>query len=80
MGTAAWFCDPQSPWQKGSVENTNKRIRRYLPQETIVLDVTNHDIRALCERLNATPRKCLRFQTPKEIFSQHLLAMERQSM
>lgn len=80
MGTAAWFCDPQSPWQKGTVENTNKRVRRYLPPETIVLDVTNHEIRALCERLNATPRKCLGFQTPKEIFSQHLLAMERQSM
>lgn len=79
MGTAAWFCDPQAPWQKGTVENTNKRVRRYLPPETIVLDVTNQEIRSLCERLNTTPRKCLGFQTPKEIFSQHLLAMERQN-
>lgn len=37
MGMAAWFCDPQAPWQKGTVENTNKRVRRYLPPETVVL-------------------------------------------
>ncbi|MUO82278.1 IS30 family transposase [Agrobacterium vitis] len=55
MGTAAWFCDPQAPWQKGTVENTNKRVRRYLPSETIVLNVTDQDIRAPCERLNDTP-------------------------
>ncbi len=76
MGTAAWFCDPQAPWQKGTVENTNKRVRRYLPPETVVLDVTNQEIRSLCERLNATPRKCLGFQTPTEVFSQHLLALD----
>lgn len=78
MGTAAWFCDPQAPWQKGTVENTNKRVRRYLPPETIVLDVTHQEIRNLCDRLNDTPRTCLGFQTPKEIFSQHLLALEGQ--
>ncbi|MUZ73853.1 IS30 family transposase, partial [Agrobacterium vitis] len=75
MGTAAWFCDPQAPWQKGTLENTNKRVRRYLPSETIVLNVTDQDIRALCERLNDTPRKCLNFWTPKEAFRQHVLAM-----
>jgi IS30 family transposase len=80
MITAAWFCDPQAPWQKGAVENTNKRVRRYLPPETIVLNVSNQDIRALCERLNATRRKCLGYQTPKEVFSRHLLALERQGV
>lgn len=80
MGTAAWFCDPQAPWQKGTVENTNKRVRRYLPPETIVLDVSNQDIRELCERLNTTPRKCLGYLTPKEVFSRHLLALERQGV
>ena len=34
MGTKAWFCDPQAPWQNGSVENMNKRLRRYLPRDT----------------------------------------------
>jgi len=80
MGTAAWFCDPQAPWQKGTVENTNKRVRRYLPPETIVLDLTNQDIRALCDRLNDTPRKCLGFQTPKEMFSRHLMALQQQGV
>jgi IS30 family transposase len=78
MGTAAWFCDPRAPWQKGTVENTNKRVRGYLPRETVVLDVSNQEVRSLCERLNATPRKCLGFQTPTEIFGPHLLAMEGQ--
>jgi IS30 family transposase len=55
MGTAAWFCDPRAPWQKGTVENTNKRVRGYLPRETVVLDVSNQEVRSLCERLNATP-------------------------
>ncbi|NSZ76959.1 IS30 family transposase (plasmid) [Agrobacterium tumefaciens] len=77
IGTQTWFCDPQSPWQKGTVENTNKRVRRYLPAETIVLEVTNQEIRSLCDRLNNTPRKCLGFQTPKEMFSRHILALER---
>jgi IS30 family transposase len=78
MGTTAWFCDPQAPWQKCTVENTNKRVRRYLQPETIVLDVSNQEIRSLCDRLNNTPRKCLGFQTPREMFSRHLLALERQ--
>jgi IS30 family transposase len=78
MGTTAWFCDPQAPWQKGTVENTNKRVRRYLPPETIVLDVSNQEIRSLCDRLNDSRRKCLGFQTPREMFSRHLLALERQ--
>jgi IS30 family transposase len=80
MGTAAWFCDPQAPWQKGTVENTNRRVRRYLPPETIVLDVTTQEIRSLCDRLNGTPRKCLGFQTPQEIFNRLLLDIERQSV
>ena len=36
IGTEVWFCDPQAPWQKGSVENLNKRARRYLPRDTPV--------------------------------------------
>ncbi|SSC72063.1 unnamed protein product [Ciceribacter sp. T2.26MG-112.2] len=60
------------------MENTNKRVRRYLPPEAIVLDIADQEIRSLCDRLNDTPRKCLGFRTPKEMFSQHLLALERQ--
>lgn len=80
MGTHAWFCDPQAPWQKGAVENANKRIRRYLPPETIVLDVGDDDLHALCRRLNGTPRKCLGFRTPAEVFGQNLMASGERSI
>ena len=69
IGTEAWFCDPQAPWQKGSVENLNKRARRYLPRDTPISD---HDMKAICERLNGTPRKCLGWQTPVEAFVKEL--------
>ncbi|SOC38695.1 integrase-like protein [Rhizobium subbaraonis] len=64
MGTAAWFCDPQAPWQKGTVENTNKRFRRYLPPETIVLDIADQEIRSLCDRLNMRPAQRHAAQMP----------------
>lgn len=59
IGTEAWFCDPQAPWQKGSVENLNKRARRYLPRDTPISTLSDRDMTAICERLNETPRKCL---------------------
>jgi len=44
MGTKAWFCDPQAPWQKGSVENMNKRVRRYLPRDTDLLSLPHQSV------------------------------------
>jgi IS30 family transposase len=63
MGTEAWFCDPQAPWQKGSVENLNQRARRYLPRDTQVAALSNRNMKAICDRLNGTPRKCLGWRT-----------------
>ena len=77
MGTKAWFCDPQAPWQKGTVENTNKRVRRYLPRDTALLTLTNQSMKLICQRLNATPRKCLGYRTPAEAFREELLQLER---
>ena len=77
MGTKAWFCDPQAPWQKGTVENTNKRVRRYLPRDTALLTLTNQSIKLICQRLNATPRKCLGYRTPAEAFREELMQLER---
>lgn len=74
LGAAAWFCDPQAPWQKGTVENTNRRLRRYLPPETILLETSHNDLKALCQQMNDTPRKCLGFRTPLEIFIAETLA------
>ena len=72
MGTEAWFCDPSAPWQKGSVENLNKRARRYLPRDTPVAALSDRSMTAICERLNATPRKCLGYRTPAEAFRDEL--------
>jgi IS30 family transposase len=72
MGTDAWFCDPSAPWQKGSVENMNRRVRRYLPRDTAVLSVPEESIRSLIDQLNNTPRKCLGFHTPAEVFRREL--------
>jgi IS30 family transposase len=72
IGTEAWFCDPQAPWQKGSVENLNKRARRYLPRDTQMAALSNRYMKAICDRLNGTPRKCLGWRTPTEAFRDEL--------
>lgn len=76
MGTKAWFCDPQAPWQKGSVENMNKRVRRYLPRDTALLELTNQSMKLICQRLNSTPRKCLGWRTPAEAFREEIMRLE----
>lgn len=78
MGTESWFCDPQAPWQKGTVENTNKRLRRYLPRSTEPTALTNRYLRSICHRLNSTPRKCLGYRTPAEVFESQLMAIKNE--
>jgi IS30 family transposase len=70
-GIKTYFCNPHSPWQKGSVENMNGRIRRYIPRGTDPDSFDHDDLQILAARLNATPRKCLGFKTPAELWSQH---------
>ena len=60
--------DPQAPWQKGSVENMNRRARRYLPADTVLLALADGAMRSITEHMNATPRKCLGWRTPAEVF------------
>jgi len=59
IGLNAYFCDPHSPWQRGSIENANGRLRRDLPRKTTLADYTDADIDDVIWNLNATPRKCL---------------------
>ena len=73
LGAKAWFCDPQAPWQKPTVENTNGRLRRHLPRDTDVLSVPDRVVRAIQDRLNATPRKCLGWRTPAEAFRDEIM-------
>lgn len=75
IGTEAWFCDPQAPWQKGSVENLNKRARRYLPRDAPVAALSNRDMKSICDRLNGTPRKCLGWRNPTEAFREELMKL-----
>lgn len=79
LGAETWFCNPQSPWQKGTVENTNGRARRWLTRDVDPTSLTDRDLRTLCDRLNATPRKCLGFRTPAEVFRRMLRAGRRSS-
>ena len=75
LGVEVWFCDPQAPWQKGTVENTNLRTRHWLPRDTDPTALTNRYLVSICERLNATPRKCLGYRTPAEVFKEKVLGM-----
>jgi transposase, IS30 family len=65
-----FFCDPHSPWQKGGVENSIGRLRRFLPRKTDLSLITAADLKRHVHRLNHTPRKCLDFKTPAEAFSE----------
>jgi len=70
-----WFCDPQAPWQKGTVENTNNRLRKFLPRKADPNAFTNQYLKWISEQLNTTPRKCLGYRTPTEVFREEVLEM-----
>lgn len=68
LGVQTYFCDPGSPWQKGSVENTISRLHRFIPKQGNLKDWSERDIEIIEEQLNAIPRKKLGFFTPFEVF------------
>lgn len=61
-----FFCHSYASWEKGTNENTNGRIRRYIPKGVSLNNITKEQIQALEEKLNSTPRKCLNYLTPQE--------------
>lgn len=71
-GLAVYFCDPQSPWQRGSNENTNGLLRQYFPKGTDLSRHTNGELDAVAHSLNTRPRKTLGWKTPAEILDQFL--------
>jgi transposase, IS30 family len=79
LGLATFFCDPHSPWQKGGVENAIGRFRRFLPRRANLDDIDLDQLLAANRAYNHTPRQCLDFRTPAEVFSQHVLHFERES-
>lgn len=72
LGVQTFFCDPHAPWQKGGVENAIGRLRRVLPRKTDLATLSPDQIRHLARLYNHTPRKCLDFQTPAEVFLEAL--------
>lgn len=61
-----YFCDPQSPWQRGTNENTNRLLRQYFPKGTSLLGYSQADLDAVAMRLNIRPRKTLGFRSPAD--------------
>ncbi|SHJ43000.1 Transposase and inactivated derivatives, IS30 family [Shimia gijangensis] len=63
-----YFCDPQSPWQRGSNENTNRLLRQYFPKGLDISGFSQAELSAVARQLNERPRKTLQYQTPTEKF------------
>lgn len=79
MQIDTFFCNTHSPWQKASIENAIGRLRRFLPRKTDLTSLTEEDFSACIARYNNTPRKCLDYRTPAEVFCQQLLHFKCES-
>lgn len=73
-----FFCDPYSSWQKGTIENTIGRVRRFIPKGANLNDYSARDLQRVETWLNVTPRKCLSYKTPEEVMLENKLLILKQ--
>lgn len=79
LNLQTFFCDTHSPWQKGGIENAIGRMRRFLPRRTDLATIPDDQFNQLIAIYNQTPRKCLDFQTPAEVFFSQMLHFKCES-
>lgn len=72
LGVKTFFCDPYCAWQRGSNENHNGVLRRYIPKKADLTDFYQAELDAIIEEINQRPRKCLNYETPEEAFTREL--------
>ena len=78
-GLQTYFCDPHAPWQKGGIENAHGRLRRFLPRKTDLQTISPSHFHRILTAYNCTPRKCLDFKTPAEVFLDKVLHFKCES-
>ena len=77
-GVAVYFCDPHSPWQRGTNENTNGLVRQYLPKATDLSSYSQEQLDAIADEINGRPRQTLGWSSPLEVYSSWLARLQMQ--